>query len=135
MRHLAIPLNLVYHPAPMTAINAQQAAIAAAVEKTTANVIHICNRVSNTIGILGFERIEEANPTIESLSRILDFQALPLLDQLNEHPEILPQDSMRVDNVRQYCWHLRRISDAIKNNSQEDFESAVKALDAEPMPL
>jgi len=117
----------------MAKINPQQQLVKDKIQEVLVLATTFCNRVLNQAKVYRFHLMDIPDPDVRTMSAILDLVIIPILEHLEEDPNILPEDGIKLVNVQQYNIHLRNIVQALKNDNQEDFETAVAALEAESL--
>lgn len=93
--------------------------------------ILFCNRVLQHCHVYGIRLMDIPNPNIHDLHNLLKLAVLPVLTKLAEDHCVEPEDGIKIDNIRQYSWHLEKIVAAIDADDERAFSEAVAALSKE----
>lgn len=103
------------------------------VEQAWEKTVSLSRRVIQHTKIYGFNLMELPDPDVHKLYDSLSVTVLPILEKIVADSNIQPDDGMKIDNIRQYILHLRKIVVSIDDDDQEAFNSAVDELNSEAM--
>ena len=96
-------------------------------------VVTYCSNTLHHANVYGFSLMLIPEPNVKQLERLLSFIVIPTLTKLEEEYEFLPEDGLKITDIRQYCFLLKEMVKSIKDEDQDAFERVVAKLDKEPM--
>lgn len=74
-------------------------------------------------------------PTIHEFSHLLEHGIVPILDSFkNSTANYSIESDLKMNNIRQYSNHLKRLSSAIKNQNYNEYVYCIEELRKESMP-
>jgi hypothetical protein len=90
--------------------------------------VEFCQKVLRTTGLYGFNLQHIADPDVSKIHFALTNVVIPILEQLKDDPNLSSDDGLRIANIKQYLHHIKLIAVAIRDDDEEGFDNAVKAL-------
>lgn len=95
-------------------------------------IVRICSKVLNHADIYGFLSMDMPDPDIHKMHKQLKLIIIPIFENLSEL-DFSPDDQRIMINLHQYLLHLNSIVQAISDEDERGFNTAVEALRSEAM--